>query len=811
MRQARTPSLEAQISYGTVESVYNQPKRVINWEAWSLIVDAAQDPRRRDTVEKFLAQANLSGEIPAALDEKVLAPRRSAGATGEQCAFVLCNLGFAALATAASKESAEFAMACGRLVEQLAPNSADLVLRRHFLSAKAGLVVAALMDQPHLLWNDVAEWCAAYLSALDYHLKTLSTESVESHATAAYSFAGQFLSRLLKVRAVKHYAYEVSQLIEVALRLASRLPSTFVSRMWSSLMPGIDAGVFFRHIGAASEGSLQIDKHSLDHARRGLTYIDEILSQAADQPAPDFEHILQIRAELLLLSGRHAEASEQAAALESSSDPSFRDNAIAIKARCHLQTGNPQLAAECLAQVAPTTDQALERWRATWMGDTTDGYWTTQSDAFPPLKDSQDIRRLLAVAAADAADMPEFLGAADRATGFLVDSLFQDRQKWVDRMRKANRSMVRMLPPEQPITIPEVADVDAMVALDEIFTQLVDGTALLQVINTEEGILTWIARKRGMDLSLFVAPDRPNVKRLTAVHQRWSRPYFNTLRHGAGSPEAEARGTVFFSGLMDEVRRNWGDLLQGLVEDGITQLILIGDDLVDIPLHATPIGSGSERLIDRLPVTYVPSLCALRACISRTPLNESQRSGVALRSLIDSNLDSADAETDALAATLATKACKLAPAGATFWTDAAAAQVIHIVAHATHNARIPFDSLLGAGWLDLEVAELIAGLDLPQCQIVSNVHSESAFPSTLRAPGLDLTAVFLAAGARSVLASTWVVRDDLACELAQLFFQHWVSGHAPAEAFQRALRRLRAQRPTLPDFYWAGMRLVGAP
>lgn len=798
-------------------SVYNQPTRAINWDGWSLVVDAAQDPKRRDTVEKFLARAELSGEIPAALDEKVLAPRRSAGATGEQCAYVLCNLGFAALAVAASKGSAEFAMACGQVVQQLAPNTPDLALRRHFLSAKGGLVVATLTDQPHLLWNNLAERCATYLRVLDYHLETLPTEAVESHATAAYSFAGQFLSRLLKVRAVKHYASEVSQLIEVALGLASRLPSTFESRMWRTLMPGIDARVFFRHIGAVAECSLQIDKQSLDHAGRGLGYIDEILSQSTAQSAPDFERILQIRAELLLLSGRHAEAAEQAEALESSSDSSCHEYAIAIKARCHLETGKPEIAAGLLTEVAPTADQTLERWRAAWMGDATDGIWADQPDAYSALEDNQAIWRLLAMAAADAEDMPVFLGAANRATGFLADSLFQDRQKWVDRMRAAignnpsESNHVRVLVPERSITKPAAADVDPMVALDESLAQLVDGTALLQVVNTEEGILTWVARKRGNEVSSFVAPDRPNVKRLTEVHKSWSRAYFNSLRHGAGSPEVEAEGAVNFSRLMDEVRCNWGDLLQGLVEDGITQLILIGDDLVDIPLHATPIGSGDERLIDRVPVTYVPSLSALRACVSRTPLNESQRKGIALRSLIDADLDSADSAADAVAETLGTKLCKLAPDADSFWTDAAAAQVLHIVARATHNAQMPFDSLIGPGWLDLSVAELVAGLDLPQCEIVSNVVCESALPSTLRAPGLDLTAIFLAAGARSVLASTWVVRDDVASELAQLFFQRWVSGHNPAEAFQQALRHLRARRPTLPEFYWAGLRLVGAP
>jgi hypothetical protein len=757
-----------------MESVYDQTTQAINWDEWSRVVDAAQDPKYRDSVAKFLSQADLSAEIPPALDAQVLAPRRSAGATGEQCAYILCNLGFAALAVAASKGSAEFAMACSGLVEQLEPDSQDLAFRRHFLSSKAALVVAALTDQPHLYWDNVAERCTAYFRAINDNQETLPTESVESNATAAYSFTGQFLSRLLKLRAVKYYADEVSQLIETALGLASRLPSSFVSRMRTTLMPGTDVGVLFRQVGAMAEWSLQVDEHSLDHAKRGLTYIDEILSQSAVQSAPDLEIYLQIRAELLLLSGRHAEASEQAETLESSSDPSVREGANAIKARCHLKTGNPELAAELLAQVAPTTDQTLERWRATWMGDAAEGYWTTQPDKFSPLQDHQLIWRLQAVAAADLENMPEFLEVANRSTGFLVDSLFQDRQEWVDRMRAAignnpsGSNGVRVLPTERPITKTTVADVDPMVALDEILAQLADGTALLQVINTEQGILTWVARQRGGDVSLFVAPDRPNVKKLTEVHKEWSRACFNSLRHDAGSPEASAKCEALFSGLMDEVRRNWGDLLQGLVEDGITQLILIGDDLVDIPLHAVLIGPGNERLIDRVPVTCVPSLSALRACIGRTPINKSERGGVALRSLIGSNSDSADA--DAVATTLGTPLHKLAPDDASFWSEVAAAQVLHVVAHATHNARAPFDTLIGAGWLDLNVAEIIAGLDLPQCEIVSNLLCESAVPATLRAPGLDFAAIFLAAGARSVLASTWVVRDELASELTQLFW-----------------------------------------
>jgi len=782
---------ENSIVQGKMESFYDRPVPTVNWDGWSRIVDAAQDPQRRAAVQEFLAGADLSADIPATLDAKVLAPRRAAGASGEQCAFILCNLGFAALAAAGSKESAEFALACSQLGGQLAPDSPDLALRRHFLSAKSILVVAALTNQPHLLWHDAAAGCAAYLRTLDDQLEALPDEAIAPQAAAAFSFSAQCLSRLQKLYAIEYYAAEVSQLIDMALNLASRLPAALASRMWSTLLPGTDASVFFRHMGAVAERSLQKDVHATDHAVKGLAYIDEILAESADRPPPELLHLQLIRAELLLLSGRHAEASRQAEALENSADRYYREQSIALKARCHLQAGQPQLAAEILAQIAPTTEKVIERWRATWMGDTSDGPWATQVVAYSPLEDRQAIWRLQAVAAADADDMPAFIEAANRSTGFLADSLLQDRQLWVEQ------------------TLPAAAGVAPMEALNEIFPQLDDATALLQIVNTPEGILTWVAQKRDGGVSLTFAPDRPNVKRLGQVHKAWSRACFDSVRHGAGPEEAEL--AVLFSGLMDEVRRNWGDLLHGLVDDGITQLILIGNDLVDIPLHAIPTGPGDERLIDRVLVTYVPSLGALRSGIGRTPLTEAQRKGLALCSLAFPDLDAAATGAGNIAATLETTPCELASATASFWTELATAQALHIAVDITHNARMPFDSLLGPGWLDLNVAELVAGLDLPQCEIVSNLDCETALPSMLRAPGFDLAAVFLAAGARNVLASTWVVSDDVATELAQSFFQHWVSGDTPAKAFQDALRQLRTQRPALPDFCWAGMRLVGAP
>jgi CHAT domain-containing protein len=113
--------------------------------------------------------------------------------------------------------------------------------------------------------------------------------------------------------------------------------------------------------------------------------------------------------------------------------------------------------------------------------------------------------------------------------------------------------------------------------------------------------------------------------------------------------------------------------------------------------------------------------------------------------------------------------------------------------------------------VNLGMGDLIADLDLPRCEIVANLACESAFPSVRRVPGLDFSTVFIAAGARSVLGSTWVVRDDVASAFCRLFFEAWASGAKSSVAFQQALDRLRRSQPALPAFDWAGLRLVGGP
>lgn len=787
-----------------MESAISQPKTMTDWNTWSNIIDAAQDPRHRDAVQTSLAQVELSADVPAAIDEKLLAPRRASGATREQCAYVFCNLGFAAL-VAGTRDAAEFAVGCGRLVRRLAPESADLALRSHFLFAKSALMLAVLSGQPHLGWDTAAQQCIAFLRAIQKHLDALPADAIEANALAAYSFGAQLLSRIHQNRTVGHYAAEVSQLVTVALALADRLPTALAGRIWNSVLPGTDAGVFFRQVGASAEKELQVGADSVEYAEKGVAYADAILSGAGNRPITDLANLMQTRAELLQLAGRHSEAAEQIADLENLPDPAARQLAVFLKARLHLQQGSTQVAAELLAQIAPTVDQALESWRASWSGVAAEGHWTVDPATLPLPQRYREIWELEAACAADLGDLSGFLAAADRHSGFLADSLLRERQQRADPASKAGGNHITT-DPASPVTT--VASVEPAIVLDSVFARLADGTALLQLLGTENGILTWVARKDGEGVSQVVAPGRPAAKTLREARKAWSQSYLASRWRGAADPNARIDAADSLSELMDELERNWGALLRGLVDDGVTQLVLIGDDLVDIPLHAVRIGPGDDRLIDRLPVSYCPSLTVLLAGVARQPVEVARRQGLRFCSLAEADSAAADRLADILEA----KPRRLGPPiDNSFWSDASAAEVLQIAARTGHNARTPLESILGPGWLGLTFSRLLAGLDLPRCDLVSILSGESVLPSILRAPGLDLASIFLAAGARNVLASTWLASDELAAGLQHSFTQRWVTGMAPAVAFRDALLHIRSERTSLTDFDWAGMRLVGAP
>jgi len=158
------------------------------------------------------------------------------------------------------------------------------------------------------------------------------------------------------------------------------------------------------------------------------------------------------------------------------------------------------------------------------------------------------------------------------------------------------------------------------------------------------------------------------------------------------------------------------------------------------------------------------------------------------------------------------------------------AKLIHIAAHAQLD---PWDSRrtgLVLAWDDQEQGLFtladIAGLRL-DAELVVLSGCETAGGRLLNDEGVQSMAeAFLAAGARSVVASLWPVSDPQSQSLMERFSAAYLAeGEAPDHALRRAKRELRAGRPVrgaLPQaassdprrghpHYWAAFLFNGAP
>ncbi|KAL9965088.1 hypothetical protein ACROYT_G028836 [Oculina patagonica] len=68
---------------------------------------------------------------------------------------------------------------------------------------------------------------------------------------------------------------------------------------------------------------------------------------------------------------------------------------------------------------------------------------------------------------------------------------------------------------------------------------------------------------------------------------------------------------------------------------------------------------------------------------------------------------------------------------------------------------------------------------------------------------------FLAAGARSVLASLWAIEDEATLEFMNSFYQHLVEGNKASEALNKAMKRLRESERFGQYTDWAPFVLIG--
>ena len=74
---------------------------------------------------------------------------------------------------------------------------------------------------------------------------------------------------------------------------------------------------------------------------------------------------------------------------------------------------------------------------------------------------------------------------------------------------------------------------------------------------------------------------------------------------------------------------------------------------------------------------------------------------------------------------------------------------------------------------------------------------------------IGIARAFLAAGARSVLASLWSISDKATMEFMKIFYQHLFDGKSASVALHQAMTSLRNSKDYCAVKHWAPFVLIG--
>lgn len=141
--------------------------------------------------------------------------------------------------------------------------------------------------------------------------------------------------------------------------------------------------------------------------------------------------------------------------------------------------------------------------------------------------------------------------------------------------------------------------------------------------------------------------------------------------------------------------------------------------------------------------------------------------------------------------------------------------VLHFATHGLLSVRSPDRSALrlstAGGSRGLLEASDIYRLRLSSDLVVLSA-CQSARGLVLPGEGVEsLARAFFQAGARTVVATLWNVRDERAAELMEVFYERLARGDAKADALRAAKLELLRRHPKLSPTYWAPFVLIGEP
>lgn len=299
-----------------------------------------------------------------------------------------------------------------------------------------------------------------------------------------------------------------------------------------------------------------------------------------------------------------------------------------------------------------------------------------------------------------------------------------------------------------------------------------------------------------------------SVDALQAVAERVRFQLNRAARPGATQGSRGAR-------LLDDLRRELAALHAAILSPLLpyigpsrTLVVVPHGPLHLMPFHA--LWDGQQYAVERFEIVLAPSGSVFAAAIggAASAAGEPLVIGVA-----DEVAPWISVEARELAQRLGATA--LIDDDATVATVCAAmrsARWVHLACHGHYSSQHPMASGLRLfdRWLTLrDICELRLGAELVTLSACNSGRN-------LVQSGEELTGLlrsFLAAGARSVLASLWPAHDAATTELMCDFYSTWTEHGKGSGSTARALRQaqLRAMRRAPHPIYWAPFALVGRP
>lgn len=267
----------------------------------------------------------------------------------------------------------------------------------------------------------------------------------------------------------------------------------------------------------------------------------------------------------------------------------------------------------------------------------------------------------------------------------------------------------------------------------------------------------------------------------------------------------------------DNASRVLGDLLMGGVTDLLDEAarVIVAPDAF---LSALPFGAlapDGRMLIERFGIVQVPTPGVLAGATAAAPT-----AGISV--ITEARKGSSFGEVRSLEARF--EDVTVAAGGdATSALLESAGRVVHVAAHIDVNDERPWRSRIQLAVPDTSAIRAAAATAADPGILASDVLGmeidsplavlagcESGLGRLTQGEGVQgLTAAFLVAGFRTVVASLWRVDDDATRSLMEHFYRHLSAGQSVAESLRAAQLEIRAAPDTRHPYYWAGFVVVG--